>query len=167
MSQVRPVATAEPVTGTNAALTAEPPAPAAAPVAVKAKKQKPAPRPGPRRARLMLTRLDPWSVLKTAFMLALAIAIVIIVAVMSLWWVLETTGVFDSVTRTVNDLTGTTTTAVDVKTLVSFNRVLGVALVLAAAEIVLVTALATLFSFLYNLTCGITGGLEVTLTEGR
>jgi len=167
MSQVRPVATAEPVTGTNAALPAESPAPAAAPVVVKAKKQKPAPRPGPRRARLMLTRLDPWSVLKTAFMLALAIAIVIIVAVMSLWWVLETTGVFDSVTRTVNDLTGTTTTAVDVKTLVSFNRVLGVALVLAAAEIVLVTALATLFSFLYNLTCGITGGLEVTLTEGR
>ena len=44
---------------------------------------------------------------------------------------------------------------------------MGVALVFAAVEIVLVSVIATLFSFLYNLVVGITGGLEVTLVRGR
>ena len=35
----------------------------------------------PRKARLFVSRIDPWSVTKAAFMLALAIGIVIVVAV--------------------------------------------------------------------------------------
>ena len=34
----------------------------------------------PKRARLYVTRIDPWSVTKAAFMLALAIGIVLVVA---------------------------------------------------------------------------------------
>ncbi len=120
---------------------------------------------GPRRARLMVTRLDPWSVMKTSFMLAVSIAVVIVVAVAVLWMVLQVTGVFDSITRTVDDLTGTGTTTVDVGTLISFGRVMGIALVIAGVEVILVSALATLFAFLYNLSVGITGGLQVTLSE--
>jgi len=119
----------------------------------------------PRRARLLVTRLDPWSVMKTSFMLAVSIAIVIVVAVAVLWMVLQVTGVFDSITRTVDDLTGTGTTTVDVGSLISFGRVMGVSLVLAGVEVILVSALATLFAFLYNLSVGITGGLQVTLSE--
>jgi hypothetical protein len=37
--------------------------------------------------------------------------------------------------------------------------------VLAGVEIVLMTALATLFAFIYNLSVGLGGGLEVTLSE--
>ncbi len=120
---------------------------------------------GPRRARLMVTRLDPWSVMKTSFMLAVSIAVVIVVAVAVLWMVLQVTGVFDSITRTVDDLTGTGTTTVDVGTLISFGRVMGIALVIAGVEVILVSALATLFAFLYNLSVGITGGLQITLSE--
>ena len=120
---------------------------------------------GPRRARLMVTRLDPWSVMKTSFMLAVSIAVVIVVTVAVLWMVLQVTGVFDSITRTVDDLTGTGTTTVDVGTLISFGRVMGIALVIAGVEVILVSALATLFAFLYNLSVGITGGLQVTLSE--
>ena len=118
-----------------------------------------------RRARLLVTRLDPWSVMKTSFMLAVSIAIVIVVAVAVLWTVLQVTGVFDSIARTVDDLTGTGTTTVDVGGLISFGRVMGVALAMAGVEIILVSALATLFAFLYNLSVGITGGLQVTLSE--
>ncbi len=120
---------------------------------------------GPRRARLYVSRLDPWSVMKSAFMISVAIAIVAAVSVSVLWWVLDVTGVFTALTRTVNDIVGTATTSFDLAAVLGFGRVMGVTLLLAAVEIVLVSALATLFAFLYNLTVGITGGLEVTLSE--
>jgi hypothetical protein len=120
---------------------------------------------GPRRARLLLTRLDPWSVMKTAFMLSISLAIVILMALALLWWTLDVTGVFAAIGRTIDDVAGTSTSAFDFMSLVGFNRVMGVALVLAAIEIVLVSALSTLFAFLYNLSVGLTGGLEVTLSE--
>lgn len=136
------------------------PAPAAAvgpPVAARAT--------GPRRARLLVTRVDPWSVMKMAFMLAVSAGIVLLVATGLLWWTLEVTGVFGTVGRTIDDIVGTTSTSFDFLSLVSFSRVMGVALVLTAIEIVLWSALATLVAFLYNLSVGLTGGLEVTLSE--
>src|SRR3546814_8710667 len=42
----------------------------------------------PRRARLRLTRIDPWSVMKAAFLLSVALGIVTIVAVTIVWGVL-------------------------------------------------------------------------------
>ena len=66
---------------------------------------------------------------------------------------------------TIDDVAGSGSTAFDFLSLVGFSRVMGVALVLAAVEIVLVSALSTLFAFLYNLSVGLTGGLEVTLSE--
>lgn len=122
-------------------------------------------RQGPRRARLLVTRLDPWSVMKTFFMLALAVAIVLVVSTALLWWTLDVTGVFAAVNRTVDDVVGSGSTPFDFMAVAGFERVMGATLVLAAVEIVLVSAMATLFAFLYNLTVGFTGGLEVTLTE--
>jgi hypothetical protein len=43
--------------------------------------------------------------------------------------------------------------------------VLGVAVVLASVEIILVSVLAALFAVMYNLSVGITGGIEVVLSE--
>src|SRR5829696_160473 len=43
---------------------------------------------GPRRARLRLTRVDPWSVMKTAFLLSIAFAVVTVVSVAMVWQVL-------------------------------------------------------------------------------
>jgi hypothetical protein len=125
-----------------------------------------APRPtGPRRARLLVTRLDPWSVMKTAFMLSISIGIVLLIATALLWWTLDVTGVFAAVGRTIDDVAGSGTSSFDFLSLVGFSRVMGVALVLTAIEVVLGSALATLFAFLYNLSVGLTGGLEVTLSE--
>jgi Transmembrane domain of unknown function (DUF3566) len=120
---------------------------------------------GPRRARLLVTRLDPWSVMKTAFMLSVSIAIVALMATALLWWTLDVTGVFAAISRTVDDIAGSGSSSFDFLALVSLSRVMGIALVLAAVEVVLVSALTTLFAFLYNLSVGLTGGLEVTLSE--
>ena len=116
-----------------------------------------------RRARVYVTRIDPWSIAKAAFLLSLAIGIVIIVAVGVVFWTLDSTGALDSVSRTVDDVLGTG--GFDVLTSLELGRVLGLAAVIASVEIVLVSALATLFAFLYNITVGLTGGVEVILSD--
>ena len=117
----------------------------------------------PRRARVYVTRLDPWSVAKAAFLLSLAIGIVIVVAVSVVFLTLDSTGALDAVSRTVDDVLGTG--GFDLLTTLEFTRVLGLATVIASVEIVLVSALATLFAFLYNVTVGLTGGVEVILSD--
>lgn len=119
----------------------------------------------PRRARLYVTRIDPWSVTKAAFMLALAIGIVIVVAVAVLRWVLDVTGVFPSVSGTIDEIVGSATTGFDLMSYLEFSRIMGVTVVIASVEIILVSVLATLFALMYNLTVGITGGIEVVLSD--
>ena len=117
----------------------------------------------PRRARVYVTRLDPWSIAKVAFLLSLAIGIVIVVAVAVVFWTLDSTGALVAVSRTVDDVLGTG--GFNLLTTLEFSRVLGLAAVIASVEIVLVSALATLFAYLYNISVGLTGGVEVILSD--
>lgn len=118
-----------------------------------------------RQARLYVTHIEPWSAAKAAFMLAVTLAIVIIVAVAVVWTVLSVTGVIEALARNLDDVIGNANTAFDLRTLVSFQRVMGVTILVSAVEIVLVSALGSLFAYLYNLTVDITGGVEVTLSD--
>ena len=118
-----------------------------------------------RHAHLFVTHLDPWSVMKNSFMLAVAVGIVMIVAVVVLWGMLSVSGTLDSIARTVSDVAGSGPQAIDVREIFSFSRVVGTTAILAGLEVILMTALITLFAFLYNLAVGITGGLQVTLTD--
>ncbi len=119
----------------------------------------------PRLARLYVARINPWSVMKVGFMLSVALAVVIITAVAATWWVLDFSGTFLTVARTVDDIIGAGTVTLDVEALFAFERVFGASVVIAAVEIVLVSVLAGLFAMLYNLTVGITGGVEVTFSD--
>ena len=125
------------------------------------------PRRGPRRARLVLARVDPWSVMKLAFLLSIAIAVVMVVAVFVLWSVLDGLGVFDSLAKTLEDVTRNENGSggVDLNSYVGLSRVMGVTMILSLVNIVLMTALATLGAFLYNLAASIVGGLHVTFAE--
>jgi hypothetical protein len=87
------------------------------------------------------------------------------VAVGVLWWVLDTTGVFITVSRSIDEIVGSATTGFDLLGYLEFSRVIGVAVVVASVEIVLVSFLATLFALIYNLTVGLTGGIEVVLSD--
>lgn len=117
------------------------------------------------RARLYLTRLDPWSAAKVGFMVSLALAVMLVVAVAASWWALSVTGVFEALARNLDDIIGSGTTTFDVRALLSFERVIGVALVVAALEVLLVSALSALLAVFYNLTVGLTGGVEVVLSD--
>jgi len=119
-----------------------------------------------RKARLRLMRIDPWSVMKTAFLLSVALGITLFVAVAVLWSVLDAAGVFTAVGDLVRDLTQSDTSGgVDIENYTALSRVLGFTTLIAVVDVVLVTALATLGAFLYNLSASLLGGLEVTLAE--
>lgn len=119
----------------------------------------------PRKARLFVSRIDPWSVAKIAFMLSLALGIVIVVAVGVIWYTLDTLGVFQTLARNVNDVIGGSQTTFDLMSVLDFGRVMGVAVIVASVEIVLISILTTLFAIIYNLSVGLTGGIEVVLSD--
>ncbi len=121
-----------------------------------------------RKARLRLLRVDPWSVMKTAFLLSVALGITLFVAVAVLWSVLDAAGVFTAVGDLVQDLTSSEANAESAFRLENYtalSRVLGFTTLIAVVDVVLVTAIATLGAFLYNLSASLLGGLEVTLAE--
>jgi hypothetical protein len=120
---------------------------------------------GPRQARLYVARVDPWSVAKAAFMLAIAVGIVIVVSVGVLWYALDYLGVFATLARNVNEVVGNSQANFDLMSVLGFTRVMGAAIVIASVEVVLVSMLATLFAFMYNISVGLTGGVEVVLTD--
>ncbi|WP_341229971.1 DUF3566 domain-containing protein [Nocardioides salarius] len=121
---------------------------------------------GPRRARLRLTRIDPWSVMKTAFLLSVAFGIVTVVSVLMVWTVLDGAGVWESINRTVTDVVGQESASdFDVENYIGTSRVIGFTMLIAAVDVVLLTAIATLGAFLYNMAAALLGGVEVTLAE--
>lgn len=115
-------------------------------------------RPAARRARLTLTRVDPWSVLKAALVFAGCLFVVWMVAVIVLFTILQGAGVFDSINSTLSDVLGTHITFAGA-------GIIGGAAVLGAFNVVLMSALATVAAFAYNITASLVGGLEVTLAE--
>jgi hypothetical protein len=120
-------------------------------------------RPGrTRRARLRLVRVDPWSVMKTAFLLSIAFGIMCIVAVFIIWSVLGAANVFDSINASIEQVLDENFTIQDY---IGMDRVLSITMLVAVLDVVLLTAIATLGAFLYNLAASLLGGLEVTLAE--
>jgi len=119
-----------------------------------------------RRARLRVTRTDPWSVMKISFLLSIALGVVTIVGVSLLWMLLDTAGVFSSVGGTLKQATGSdNSSGFDLQSYLSFGNVLMTTALIAVIDVVLLTALSTLGAFIYNMAAGITGGVELTLSE--
>ena len=167
----------------NAAAPESPAEPAAAkPAAAKPAAAKPAAGEGPvtmrnaarkgqskrsaRQAHLTIARVEPWSVMKFSFVVSLVAFVVLFVAVMVLYSVLSGLGVFDSLQRVVQSVTSSQTSAgVNAKAWFSASKVLGYTALLGSLNIVLITAMSTIGSVVYNLTSRLVGGVEVTLRE--
>lgn len=130
------------------------------------------PRPGTRtaprtrKARLRVAKADPWSVMKVSFLLSIALGVCTIVASVVLWMVMDAMGIFSSVGGTISEATGSNeSNGFDLQSFLSLPRVLIFTSVIAVIDVVLMTALATLGSFIYNLSAGFVGGVELTLAE--
>lgn len=122
--------------------------------------------PRTRKARLRVAKVDPWSVMKVGFLLSIALGICTIIAVAVLWMVMDAMGVFSAVGGMVTEATSTDDGGgFDLENFLSLSRVLTFTAVVAVIDVVLVTALATLGAFIYNMSAGFVGGVEVTLAE--
>ncbi|NJP43015.1 DUF3566 domain-containing protein [Actinacidiphila epipremni] len=124
--------------------------------------------PRTRKARLRVSKADPWSVMKVSFLLSIALGVCTIVAVAVLWMVLDAIGVFSTVGSTISDATTSEQGGkggFDLVSFLSLSRVMLFTTVIAVIDVVLATALATLGAFIYNLSAGFVGGVELTLAE--
>lgn len=126
---------------------------------------RPAPKAKVRKARLLISKVDPWSVLKMAFLLSVALGIVTVVGAVVLWTTMDLTGIFDRVNDLLAQVLGSEAGSLTVQQLVSLGQVASVATIIAVVNVVLLTALSMLAAVLYNISSTLVGGIGVTLTD--
>jgi hypothetical protein len=168
-----PAPQAEPQTRSVQAVPGQPAREQTAPVPVvpvreaTAARRTPTQSRAPRRARLRLSRIDPWSVMKVSFLLSIAFGIVTVVSVFLVWSVLGAAGVWSSINNTVSDTvsSGNNVSDFNIEDYLGMSRVLGFTMLVSVIDVILITAIATLGAFLYNMSASLLGGVEVTLAE--
>ncbi|MEE6169879.1 MULTISPECIES: DUF3566 domain-containing protein [unclassified Mycolicibacterium] len=119
---------------------------------------------GPIRASMQIRRVDPWTVLKVALVLSTALFFVWMIAVAFLYLVLGGMGVWSKLNSNVGDLL-TSSGGNAGGELVSSGTIFGGAALIGLVNIVVLTAMATIGAFIYNLTTDLVGGVEVTLAD--
>jgi Transmembrane domain of unknown function (DUF3566) len=118
---------------------------------------------GPVRASMQIRRIDPWSTLKVSLLLSVALFFVWMIAVAFLYLVLGGMGVWSKLNSNVGDLLNNTSGSSG--ELVSSGTIFGGAVLIGLVNIVLLTAMATIAAFVYNVTTDLIGGIEVTLAD--
>ncbi|MGV0743526.1 DUF3566 domain-containing protein [Mycolicibacterium sp. XJ870] len=119
---------------------------------------------GPVRASMQIRRVDPWTVLKVSLVLSVCLFFVWMIAVAFLYVVLGGMGVWSKLNSNVGDLL-TSASGSTGGELVSSGTIFGGAALVGLVNIVVLSALATVGAFIYNLTTDLVGGVEVTLAD--
>lgn len=116
---------------------------------------------GPVRAGMQLRSIDPWTTFKVAGVVSVVLFFVWMIAVGALYVVLNGMGVWDKINDSFQTLVNEQAGA----TLLSAGDVFTYAGLVGLANVVLLTALATVGAFIYNLCADLVGGIEVTLAD--
>jgi len=112
---------------------------------------------------MQIRRIDPWSTLKVSLLLSVALFFVWMISVAFLYLVLGGMGVWAKLNSNVGDLLNNTSGSSG--ELVSSGTIFGGAVLIGLVNIVLMTAMATIAAFVYNLATDLIGGIEVTLAD--
>ncbi|WP_237565412.1 DUF3566 domain-containing protein [Ornithinimicrobium cavernae] len=138
-----------------------------APSAPRTAGTRPPRRTGPRRVRLTLQRVDPWSVMKISFLVSVALGVATVISVAVLWTVLNGMNVFSTVNELIVEITTGETSAstFNLMDYIGFGRVVSLSVVIGVINVILLTALATLTAFLYNVCTALVGGAQLTLSD--
>ena len=116
-----------------------------------------------KQVRLKLVYIDFWSAVKLSFLIAVSGAVVILVATLMIWIVLNTTGIFDEVGGLIAEILGDDTFSLS--STLSLTNVLMYSLIVGALNVIVGTALGAIGAVLYNLSVRMTGGLLVGFTN--
>lgn len=119
---------------------------------------------GQRKIRLSISRIDTWSTLKLSFLLSFAIGIGIIVAAATIWYMLDGMAVFTKIDDLLQSVAGDEA-QIEILQFFEFNKVMSLATIIAVADVIVITLIATLGSVIYNIVAMLIGGLNITLTD--
>ncbi|MFT4125114.1 MAG: DUF3566 domain-containing protein [Gordonia sp. (in: high G+C Gram-positive bacteria)] len=129
-------------------------------------------RPGPTqvaagsglRAAVQVRRFDPWAVFKVSGVLAIIGFIIWMIAVAVLYLVLDGMGVWEQLNNASSTLI-TTDGAASEGDIIGAGTVFLYAGIIGAINSVLMTALATIGAYIYNLVADLVGGVEITIAD--
>ena len=116
---------------------------------------------GPVRAGMQLRNIDPWTTFKLSGVVSVVLFFVWMIAVGVLYIVLSGMGVWSKI----NDSFQTLTNEQAGSSLLTAGDVFMYAGLAGLANVILLTALATVGAFIYNLCADLVGGIEVTLAD--
>jgi hypothetical protein len=116
-----------------------------------------------KQVRLKLVYVDFWSAVKLAFLIAVSLGIILVVATALIWLVLDTTGIFNTLDNTLGQILNETNFSVT--NTFSLGTVLTFSFIVALLNVVIGTALGAIAALLYNFSVRITGGLLVGFTN--
>ena len=113
------------------------------------------------RARLVVRRVNPWSVLRFSLLFYLCMLVVWLVAGILLWLGASAIGLIDNIERFVADLF-----------FFEYFQIRGIAILLSTLVgglvlVLLGTGINVIMAVVYNLTSDVVGGVEVTVLENE
>ena len=117
----------------------------------------------PRSVELTIAKIEPWSILKTSFLLSIALGIATVVGVIVVWFVLDGMNVFGTVEDFLIELGAER--FLSLLEFVRLPRVISYATIIGVGNIVILTAISTLIALLYNLIATLVGGIKVSLMD--
>lgn len=119
-----------------------------------------------RDAQLVVSRIEPWSVMKFSFLVSLVGWVVLFIAVAVIYFLFSSLGVFHQIEQTIGLVTSSKgSIGSNAASWFSASTILGYTMLAGAVDVVLITALATVGTVIYNLVTHLSGGIEVTLRE--
>jgi transmembrane protein DUF3566 len=116
-----------------------------------------------RRTRVVIRRVDPWSVLKFSMLFYFCLMLVFLFALLILYWILGVIGVLDSAARVLSDVGFGGTAGFEFHAYWIFSRLF----LMGIVGVVVWSLVNVLIAILYNLISDVVGGIQVTLAEKR
>ncbi|WP_394350089.1 DUF3566 domain-containing protein [Streptomonospora sp. PA3] len=108
--------------------------------------------------------------MRFSFIISLVCFVILFVAVLVLYGILTSLGVFDAITELIASLTeGGEGDELNLHPEQWFapGRVLGYTGLIGALNIILITSLSTIGAMLYNIAADLVGGIDITLSESE
>jgi len=116
-----------------------------------------------KQVRLKLVYVDFWSAVKLSFLIWIVLGIILVVASIFIWLVLDVTGIFNKIDALLQEVLNQPTFSV--KDVVSLPTVGLFSFIVAILDVVIGTVLGAIVALLYNFSVRITGGLLVGFTN--
>lgn len=116
-----------------------------------------------RSVKLTLMRIEPWSVMKFSFLIAVALGVASLIAAALLWSIVDSIGLWDQITAIGTSLNNDQ--PMPFMEYFEFSKMMSYVVVVSVVNVIVITAMGTLLAFLYNIVAALLGGIRFTFTD--